>query len=175
MLTTGALLALIAACLPSTSLALTANQPKVPIDIVERGLEAIGIRVNTTDVKNIRFSGNQFRTRSIMATLSLDTMDAVAVPYGSHTSTYSYIEGGLKQRIDQVSAIWMVARPDLRPIDYSVVVADGDPGYAAVTKGRFSIIDPDGPPEGFLDGTITSLLQPTILTVLRVRCSVYDI
>lgn len=155
------MLALIAACLPFSSLALKADQFEVPIDIVERGLEAIGIRINSTDVRNIRISGNQFRTRSIMATLSLDTMDAVAVPYGSHTSTYSYIEGGLKHRIDQVSglgSIWMVARPDLRPIDYSVVVADGDPGYAAVTKGRFSIIDPDGPPEGFLDGYVAAYM-----------------
>jgi hypothetical protein len=105
MLTTRALSALIVASLPLSSIALTIRQSEVPGDLVERGLRAIGINSNTTGVRNVRISGSQFRTKSIITTIALDGMDSTVVPYGSQTITYSYEEGGPKQRIDKVAGL----------------------------------------------------------------------
>jgi hypothetical protein len=43
-------------------------------------------------------------------------------------------------------------------MDYSVVVQDGDYGFAAVTRGSYSLFDPAGTPEGYLDGKSTSVI-----------------
>ena len=105
MSTTRALSTLVVAFLSCSSMALKTRQSEVPADLVERGLEAIGINTNTTNVRNVRISGSQFRTKSIITTIALDGMDSTVVPYGSQTITYSYEEDGLKQRIDKVAGL----------------------------------------------------------------------
>ena len=105
MLSTRALSALVVGFLSSSSLALRTSQFAVPTDLVQRGLAAIGINSNTSDVRNVRISGSQFRTKSIVTTIALDGMDQTVVPYGSQTITYSYETGSLKQRIDKVSGL----------------------------------------------------------------------
>ena len=50
----------------------------------------------------------------------------------------------------------MFARPELEPMDYSVVVQGGDDGSAAVVRGSFALFDPTAAPEGYLDGTTAS-------------------
>lgn len=49
----------------------------------------------------------------------------------------------------------MFARPELEPMDYSVVVQGGDDAFAAVVRGSYALFDPTAAPEGYLDG-ITS-------------------
>ena len=36
-----------------------------------------------------------------------------------------------------------------------MVVKDGDDGFAAVTRGSYSLFEPSGAPEGYLDGKST--------------------
>lgn len=105
MLATRAFSALVVGFLSFSSLALRTRQSEVPTDLVQRGLAAIGINSNTSDVRNVRISGSQFRTKSIVTTIALDGMDQTVVPYGSQTITYSYETGSLKQRIDKVSGL----------------------------------------------------------------------
>jgi hypothetical protein len=38
-------------------------------------------------------------------------------------------------------------------MDYSVVVHDGDDGFAAVTRGSYSLFEPTADPEGYLGGS----------------------
>ncbi|KAI5379465.1 hypothetical protein J4E82_001982 [Alternaria postmessia] len=128
---------LIVISLTFSSVALSLRQHEVPDDLMERGLNAIGIDANTTRVRNVRISGSQFRTKSMITTIALDGMDSTVVPYGNQTITYSYGEGGLKQRIDRfagLGTLWVFARPALEPMDYSVVVQDGEDGSAAVIR-----------------------------------------
>lgn len=87
---------LIVISLTFSSVALSLRQHEVPDDLMERGLNAIGIDANTTRVRNVRISGSQFRTKSMITTIALDGMDSTVVPYGNQTITYSYGEGGLK-------------------------------------------------------------------------------
>ena len=96
---------LIVISLTFSSVALSLRQHEVPDDLMERGLNAIGIDANTTRVRNVRISGSQFRTKSMITTIALDGMDSTVVPYGHQTITYSYEEGGLKQRIDRVAGL----------------------------------------------------------------------
>ncbi|KAH8633344.1 hypothetical protein IG631_11978 [Alternaria alternata] len=96
---------LIAISLTFSSVALSLRQHEVPDDLMERGLKAIGIDANTTRVRNVRISGSQFRTKSMITTIALDGMDSTVVPYGNQTITYSYGEGGLKQRIDRFAGL----------------------------------------------------------------------
>ncbi|KAH6638391.1 hypothetical protein C7974DRAFT_451764 [Boeremia exigua] len=134
---------------------------QVPGDTLTRFLSAIGIQSNSSHVRNIKVSGSQFRTRSIITTISLDTMDQTAVPYGSQVITYSYEKDCLKQRIDKIAGLgtlWVFARPGLEPMDYSVVVEDCDQGFAAVTKGSYSVFEPEAAPEGFLDGFLSAYM-----------------
>jgi hypothetical protein len=105
MLTTQAFSTVWLAALESSSLALNVRQSEVPGDLVERRLQVVGINTNTTDVRNVRISDSQFRTKSIITTMALDSMDSTVVPYGSLNITYSYEEGGLKQRIDEVAGL----------------------------------------------------------------------
>ncbi|KAI4681600.1 hypothetical protein J4E81_009960 [Alternaria sp. BMP 2799] len=114
-----------------------------------------------SDVRNVRIGGSQFRTKSIVTTIALDGMDQTVVPYGSQTITYSYETGSLKQRIDKVSGLgtlWMFARPELEPMDYSVVVQGGDDGFAAVVRGSYALFDPTAAPEGYLDGYLAAYM-----------------
>ncbi|KAH6866456.1 hypothetical protein BKA58DRAFT_412605 [Alternaria rosae] len=159
MLVTRAFSALVVGFLSSSSLALRTSQSEVPTDIVQRGLAAIGINSTTSDMRNVRISGSQFRTKSIVTTIALDGMDQTVVPYGSQTITYSYETGNLKQRIDKASGLgtlWMFARPELDPMDYSVVVQGGDDAFTAVVRGSYSLFDPTATPEGYLDVTTAS-------------------
>ncbi|KAI4923034.1 uncharacterized protein J4E92_007785 [Alternaria infectoria] len=161
MLATRAFSALVVGFLSSSSLALRTRQSEVPTDLVQRGLAAIGINSNTSDVRNVRIGGSQFRTKSIVTTIALDGMDQTVVPYGSQTITYSYETGSLKQRIDKVSGLgtlWMFARPELEPMDYSVVVQGGDDAFAAVVRGSYALFDPTAAPEGYLDGYLAAYM-----------------
>ncbi|CBX98081.1 hypothetical protein IAQ61_010184 [Plenodomus lingam] len=160
MFITRAFSALLVASLPLSSLALDTGRPEIPADLLERSLAAIGIKSDTV-VRNVRISGNHFRTKSIMVTISLDSMDQSVVTRGSQTLTFSYEEPGLKQRIDKLATfgtVWFFARPTLQPMDYSLVVRDGDEGFAAVTRGSYAIFDPDAPPEGYLDGYLAAYI-----------------
>ncbi|CAN9433575.1 unnamed protein product [Alternaria alternata] len=152
---------LIVISLTFSSVALSLRQHEVPDDLMERGLNAIGIDANTTRVRNVRISGSQFRTKSMITTIALDGMDSTVVPYGNQTITYSYGEGGLKQRIDRfagLGTLWVFARPALEPMDYSVVVQDGEDGSAAVIRGSYSLFEPSGAPEGYLDGYLAAYM-----------------
>jgi hypothetical protein len=114
MLTARVVPTLMLASLPFKSVALNVRQSETPRDLVERGLEAIGINSNTTSVRNVRISGSQLRTKSIITTIALDGMDSTVVPHGSQTITYSYEEGGLKQRVDRVVGLgrsWILLVP----------------------------------------------------------------
>ncbi|KAB2100513.1 hypothetical protein AG0111_0g11620 [Alternaria gaisen] len=73
---------LIVISLTFSSVALSLRQHEVPDDLMERGLKAIGIDANTTRVRNVRISGSQFRTKSMITTIALDGMDSTVVPYG---------------------------------------------------------------------------------------------
>jgi hypothetical protein len=55
---------------------------------------------------------------------------------------------------DELLAYWTWARPVLNPIDMSLVIRDGDDGYAAVLKGSYSLFAPGAPPSGPLDGAL---------------------
>ena len=56
----------------------------------------------------------------------------------------------------EIIALWMFARQELDPMDYSVVIQGGDDAFAAVVMGSYSLFDPTAAPEGYLDGTTAS-------------------
>ncbi|KAH9881117.1 hypothetical protein J1614_001611, partial [Plenodomus biglobosus] len=158
---------------PKTNpVSLQSRQNEPPADLLDRALVATGLASNTSNIQNIRIGGSHFRTRSIALTLSLNSMDRVVVPYGTHTMTYDYSGSSLMQRIDKIDglggmspvvnllqppALWAFARPRLDPMDYSLVIRGGSDGFAAVVRGSFDYMQPSAPPAGLLDGSVAAV------------------
>ncbi|KAH9879392.1 hypothetical protein J1614_002832 [Plenodomus biglobosus] len=160
------LIALAISCLPLQiaahqtfhTLSLQHDEPQA--DLLDRALTALGLQ-NNTSIQTIRIGGSQFRTRAVVMTMNLKSMDYVIVPYGSQTITYDYTGDALMQRVDKVSGLGSLmyfARPNLEPMNYTLVVKAGTDGFAAVTEGSFSVFAPGAPPEGLLDGFMASIM-----------------
>ncbi|XPS73371.1 hypothetical protein M3J09_005519 [Ascochyta lentis] len=57
------------------------------------------------------------------------------------------------RNIDQrLVALWVFARPNLDPMDYSLGVLGKNGSFAADFQGSFANFAPDAPPEGLVDG-----------------------
>ncbi|KAH9873442.1 hypothetical protein IAQ61_004065 [Plenodomus lingam] len=156
------LIALAISCLP---LQVTAHvharqNEQPPADLLDRAIAALGINGNTT-IQTIRVGGSQYRQRSVVQSASLKDTDSVVIPYGSQRLTYDYTGDALIQRVDSVHGLgWLMAfaRPNLEPMDYSIVVRGGNNGFAAVVNGSYSVFAPTAPPEGLLDGYIAQVM-----------------
>lgn len=96
---------LLSALLMGSLVSAAPQKGEIPADIMERAMAAIGIRSNITEVRNLRISGTQLRTKSIGTCIALDTMDCTVVPYGSMDITYSYEASSLLQRVDKVAGL----------------------------------------------------------------------
>ncbi|KAH9866215.1 hypothetical protein J1614_008781, partial [Plenodomus biglobosus] len=130
-------------------------------DLVDRALAAMGLQSNTSNIKTVRVSGSQLRVRSVGTSVTMDTMDSVVIPYGSQAFTYDYSGNDLIQRIDRVAglgALWLFGRPNLEPMEYSLVIKGGNNGSAAVVEGSYAIFELNGPPQGYLDGYLAAVM-----------------
>lgn len=86
---------------------------------------------------------------------SADTAISTA---GQQTISYDFHDlHNIVQRIDRTNELgdyWTFSRPELDPIDATLVVRGGPDGYACYTKGNTHLFSPSNASAGYLDGTL---------------------
>jgi hypothetical protein len=77
---------LLLACYSLKAVASTSRRLETTEEILERSLAGIGLQPNNSEVRNVKISGSQHRTRSIITTIALDTMDQMPFLMGAKLS-----------------------------------------------------------------------------------------
>ncbi|KAF5018931.1 hypothetical protein F66182_9073 [Fusarium sp. NRRL 66182] len=126
--------------------------------LIGRGIAALGGHDRISAIHSIAYVGDT-QVPSLFSCAVFLYPDAPAMCSGRQNLTFSYDQPHVKQRIDRNAAlgpVWSFARPDLQPMEYSLVVQGGDDGFAAVVEGSYSIIDPNAEPAGLLASYLIS-------------------
>ncbi|RFN52385.1 metallo-beta-lactamase superfamily protein [Fusarium flagelliforme] len=130
--------------------------------ILEQAINALGGASALGNIEDVTYRGAEiYRSRSTAESFALTGVDNSVSSVGVQNVTFSFHNGQLTQRIDrrhQMGPYWTWARPVLNPIDMSLVIRDGDDGYAAVVEGSYSLFAPGAPPSGPLDGLLAAYL-----------------
>ncbi|KAH6993026.1 hypothetical protein EDB82DRAFT_566564 [Fusarium venenatum] len=115
--------------------------------LVDAALDALGGRI-TFHAPSI------YRSRSLMQSYQLTRADTSVMTSGSQNIPYRLDAEVLQQRIDRhatPSNSWAWGSPDLKPVDFSLVVQDGADGFACYTKGNNMIHVPYNVTFGYTD------------------------
>ncbi|KAM0415661.1 hypothetical protein ACHAPT_013388 [Fusarium lateritium] len=117
-------------------------------------------------------------------TFGLNGLDRILAGAGRQNVSFSFDGGVLKQRIDRFhdlsgkcmrnttssEALWssvanfvspvnfLWARPNLEPVNFSLVARDGGGGFAATVEGSDLLLAPSAPPQGYKDGLLAAFL-----------------
>ncbi|KAF5026951.1 hypothetical protein F66182_981 [Fusarium sp. NRRL 66182] len=130
--------------------------------LLSRGIEALGGTDRLEAIRDVTYvGGGIFRTYSLSQTFGLNGLDTMLAGAGRQNVTFSTQDGVLRQRIDRhhpLSPNFLFGRPNLEPMDFSMVVQDGDDGFAAVVEGSDLLFAPGAPPGGYKDGYLAALL-----------------
>ncbi|PSN63136.1 hypothetical protein BS50DRAFT_648585 [Corynespora cassiicola Philippines] len=125
--------------------------------LIENAIEALGGYDSVENVRTVTYRGNQiFRTRALIQSYTVGNADVAVSTAGGQNMTFSYEDGYIKQRIDrahQLDRIWVVGRPQLEPVEFSMVVQTGTDGYACVVEGSNGIFVPS---TGYIDGLMAA-------------------
>ncbi|KAH7265979.1 hypothetical protein NW759_008042 [Fusarium solani] len=116
--------------------------------LLSQGIEALGGSRNLEAVLDVTYSGGGlFRSRSMSQTLGLNGLDRILAGAGRQNVSFSF-EGA--------NFLW--ARPNLEPVNFSLVVQDGGDGFAATVEGSDLLLAPSAPPSGYKDGLLAAFL-----------------
>ncbi|KAI8669619.1 hypothetical protein NCS57_00777200 [Fusarium keratoplasticum] len=130
--------------------------------LLSQGIEALGGSRNLEAVLGVTYSGDgHFRSRSMSQTFGLNGLDRILAGAGRQNVSFSFHGGVVKQRIDSfhdLSANFLWARPNLEPVNFSLVVQDGGDGFAATVEGSDLLLAPSAPPPGYKDGLLAAFL-----------------
>lgn len=112
----------------------------------------------------LKFLHSIFRSQTLTQNYNLYHSDQSVVEGGRQNVSFSFTkDGNIKERIDRrykYNDYWIWAFPDLEPqIDYTIVLEDGENGYACFTKGSNSFYSDDPTtPAGYADPYLTDYL-----------------
>ncbi|KFA51015.1 hypothetical protein S40293_09923 [Stachybotrys chartarum IBT 40293] len=136
--------------------------------LINSAIQALGGREALTSLQGVTYQAERqaqghlvFRTRTIMQNYHLLNTDRFIVIGGSQNVSFSYHDKELHQRIDRSytpSELFVFARPDVPPRDFSLVVHGGDSGFACFVQGNYLIFRPAEDVAGYLDSAITDYL-----------------
>ncbi|RTE68868.1 hypothetical protein BHE90_016758 [Fusarium euwallaceae] len=127
------------------------------------GLEALGGIRALESVLDVSYYGGG----SMAQTFGLNGLDRILAGAGRQNVSFSFEEGVLKQRIDRfhdLSVDFLWARPNLEPLNFSLVVQDGSDGFAATVAGNDVLLAPNVPTtQGYKDGMLAAYLMQEAL------------
>ncbi|KAH7384600.1 hypothetical protein BKA66DRAFT_462501 [Pyrenochaeta sp. MPI-SDFR-AT-0127] len=133
----------------------------IPENILALSIEALGGPSTISQVESVRYVGGPiYRTKGVMESYAMG-QDVAVASIGRQNVSFRYEDGDIRQRIDlhhELGAYWLFARPNLEPVDYSLVLEGGNEGFAAIVEGSYSIWLPETPPQGYLDGLLTAFV-----------------
>jgi hypothetical protein len=98
-----------------------------------------------------------YRTQSLEESQGPGHPDTSVASSGSETIFYDFSQDSsdIVQRIDKTYTLgnfWNFARPNLEPVDVSLVVHGGSAGYACYVKGNEHIFNDPSSAFGYTDG-----------------------
>ncbi|RSL52537.1 hypothetical protein CEP54_010869 [Fusarium duplospermum] len=135
------------------------GQPSSPSSILLlEGLEALGGIRNLEFVADVSYSGGG----SMAQTFGLNGLDRILAGAGRQNVSFSFEGGVLKQRIERfhdLSVDFLWARPNLEPLNFSLVVQNGGDGFAATVAGNDVLLAPRAPSQGYKDGMLAAYLM----------------
>ncbi|KAI8674213.1 hypothetical protein NCS55_00744200 [Fusarium keratoplasticum] len=109
--------------------------------LLSQGIEALGGSRNLEAVLDVTYSGDgHFRSRSMSQTFGLNGLDRILAGAGRQDVSFSF---------HGANFLW--ARPNLEPVNFSLVVQDGGDGFAATVEGSDLLLAPSAPPPGYKD------------------------
>ena len=101
-----------------------------------------------------------YRTFTLGESETPGIADTAIATAGQQTVSYDFHDvANIVQRIDRYNAVgdyWTFYRPDLDPIDATIVVRGGSDGYACYTKGNTHLFSPPNASAGYLDRQLFS-------------------
>ncbi|KAH7184894.1 beta-lactamase-like protein [Fusarium flagelliforme] len=120
-------------------------------ELVNTTLAALGGVGPLSQLKGVTFQAERiYRSRSLMQSYQPMRADTSVMSSGSQNVSYKLDGEHLQQRIDRhatPSSNWQWGSTQLKPLDFSLVVRDGDDGFACYVKGNNMI---------HLDSNVTS-------------------
>ncbi|KAG8672180.1 hypothetical protein FPOAC1_005442 [Fusarium poae] len=142
-------------------------------EVVDAALEALGGTGPISQLKGITFHAPKLDSR---------IADTSVMISGSQNISYRLDLDVLQQRIDRhatPSNSWSWGSPDLKPVDFSLVVHDGADGFACYVKGNNMIHMTENVTFGYTDAALTRnlaiearMLSPHLLYHMRNSTSV---
>ncbi|KAL6917141.1 hypothetical protein FSST1_008636 [Fusarium sambucinum] len=151
--------------------------------LVDAALDALGGTGPISQLKGTTFHAPSiYRSRSLMQSYQLMRADTSVMTSGSQNISYRLDAEVLQQRIDRhatPSNSWSWGSPDLKPVDFSLVVQGGADGFACYVKGNNMIHVPDNVTFGYTDAALTRnlimearMLSPHLVYRMRNSTSV---
>ncbi|KAF5009447.1 hypothetical protein FDECE_4330 [Fusarium decemcellulare] len=130
-----------------------------PQELLKDALEALGGETAIGELKGLTYHAPRiFRSRSLMQSYNFATADTSVAVSGSQNISFRLTEGFLEQRIDRratPSNYWSWASLELKPLDFSLVVNEGDDGFACYVRGNNQIFLPQDLTSGYTDAALT--------------------
>ncbi|PTD06895.1 hypothetical protein FCULG_00005498 [Fusarium culmorum] len=123
--------------------------------VLDAALDALGGTGPISQLKGITFHAPRiYRSRSLMQSYQLMRADTSVMTSGSQNISYKLDVEDFQQRIDRhatPSNSWSWGSPDLKPVDFSLVVHDGANGFACYVNGNNMIHLPENVTFGYTD------------------------
>ncbi|CAG7558222.1 unnamed protein product [Fusarium equiseti] len=141
-------------------------------------LAALGGVGPLSQLKGVTFQARRiYRSRSLMQSYQPMRADTSVMSSGSQNVSYKLDDEHLQQRIDRhatPSNNWQWGSTQLKPLDFSLVVRDGDDGFACYVKGNNLIHLGNNVTSGYTDSTLAhnlvteaKMLSPHLLYQMR--------
>ncbi|KAF5244602.1 hypothetical protein FAUST_2118 [Fusarium austroamericanum] len=151
--------------------------------VLDAALDALGGTGPISQLTGITFHAPRiYRSRSLMQSYQLMRADTSVMTSGSQNISYKFDVEDFQQRIDRhatPSNSWSWGSPDLKPVDFSLVVHGGADGFACYVNGNNMIHLPENATFGYTDAafahnlvTEARMLSPHLIYRMRNTTSV---